>query len=364
MFRGKQSFSFRIAITASITVILCYILISSVFSSIVSKNNVATFGNYPYVLYSQVMGGPGWNQAVQDLGKSADSSTIYKIVFQQFLDHPISFFIATAKAYRDFFIPNHSGILSPLYKLTNFLWMNYILWLAGIGSLFWGLYKAWQNIDSPINSLMIASFIGIFLSIPFLPPIDGGSRVYTTTMPFFFLLMVSVIRSSPARKQNSSDAENNHIFKLVVNTLSIVLVFMTLIFPILVQKIIKADTILPFDCLKKEIPFAVKINPGSFIDLIPNETSSCGFLPNICLSDFETYGKEKNIDAFFQELLNTAKDYGSISRIFIGNNLIDNKEKFFMVNIDQINISAPSFITGCAIKGESRLLLLIQSTVT
>ena len=45
-------------------------------------------------------------------------------------------------------------------------------------------YRQRQN---PIGSLMIAALIGILLSIPFVPPWDGGIRIHAATIPVFSL---------------------------------------------------------------------------------------------------------------------------------------------------------------------------------
>jgi hypothetical protein len=62
------------------------------------------------------------------------------------------------------------------------------LWAALIVLLLRALVLAVRGRRLGQLSLLLAAFAGVVLSVPFLPPMDGGARFYASTMAFFFAL--------------------------------------------------------------------------------------------------------------------------------------------------------------------------------
>src|SRR5678815_3402744 len=58
----------------------------------------------------------------------------------------------------------------------------YMLVLIGLGACAW----KWRD---PVHALVLAAAAGHFASIPFVPPIDAGLRVYAATMPALAVLV-------------------------------------------------------------------------------------------------------------------------------------------------------------------------------
>jgi hypothetical protein len=71
-----------------------------------------------------------------------------------------------------------------VFSFTRYRQFNYCLQALSI----FGLVRL-VKIKEPLNGLMVCFVVGIFLSVPFLPPWDAdGMRVYATTIPFIALL--------------------------------------------------------------------------------------------------------------------------------------------------------------------------------
>ena len=66
--------------------------------------------------------------------------------------------------------------------------MDILLWAFGTLLVILGVIKVIRNINKSTASLLAAGFLGILLSIPFLPPIDSGTRFYASTMPFYYAI--------------------------------------------------------------------------------------------------------------------------------------------------------------------------------
>lgn len=169
--RGKQRFSVRMTVYAIVFIVIGYSLVNSVYSRSLGIPPGYAFGNFSYAIYGQVRGGAGWHRAIEDLG-TRNPSIVYRAALDYFLQHPISLFIGFAKSYWDFFLPGGRSIFPFGNGWQD--WRNIIIWLGIMVSLMGGLVHLLKGIRSNLPSMLTAGFIGILLSIPFLPPIDGG----------------------------------------------------------------------------------------------------------------------------------------------------------------------------------------------
>ena len=188
IFRRKSHFSWRAFAAGVMIILVTFFLANWLYVRMVGVPEGRAFGNFSYSLYGQVQGGAGWHRAIEDLA-TRDPAIIYRAAFQFFLKHPLSLFIGIAKSYRDFFLAGDNSIF-PFDISKQAVWLNYLAWGAAIFLTIRGLIHLFKTFRWNLSLLLLAGFIGIVLSIPFLPPIDGGSRFYAGTAPFFFILPV------------------------------------------------------------------------------------------------------------------------------------------------------------------------------
>ena len=350
IFREQQTFSSKAAVYAFISVMIGYFLFNSIYSHLLSIPSGSTFGNFSYALYGQVRGGTGWHSAIDELG-TRNPSIVYRAALEYFFEHPISLFIGFAKAYRDFFLPGDRGIF-PFWDYARQSWLNLVLWLGTIALLARGLSLSFKGIRSNLSSLLVAVFTGIFLSIPFLPPIDGGARFYASTMPFFFVLPAVAIRQLQLGTNQILQFENDTPAEWMIYRFgSAALLILVVIAPVAIKSLgVPPPLELP-GCPSEQKPFILEFHPGSYLDLVKDGSSICGFIPDVCLDDFEGNNIELTTDDFYQVLLSLVKSDDSNARIIPASDLIENNFHYFYFSYPFLreNMST-NLLSGCAVE--------------
>ncbi|NQU29362.1 MAG: hypothetical protein HQ525_01705 [Anaerolineae bacterium] len=344
VFRGEAPFSWRSFGIISLVVILSYLSVNTLYSRIFVEPGSYTFGNFAYTLYGQIHGGTGWNRAIQDLA-TRDPVIIMDSAIQFFKAHPTSLLIGIAKSYRDFFIRGDMGIFSFFGSKT--IWLDLTLWISSVILLIIGLLRTIKNIKNPISSLILAGFIGIFLSIPFLPPIDGGRRFYASTMPFFFALIALTLSST--KKEEIKVISDKQI---VTAPLAGLIALMTIIMPFFILQFTTTPEIASPSCPVNQVPYAIRLDPNSYLDIAPEQEIHCGNVPYICFDDFSQNSTEKKTNLLYQELVNQARLEEGTLRILVANNLVPRKSlHFFISPADLLTLIPPrTIISGCATK--------------
>jgi hypothetical protein len=348
--RAEKRFSFTAVFISIATVIISLVLVSGVYPRLLGITESAQ-GNFAYTIYGQVRGGIGWLNSVKELNTSRPE-LVYQEAYQYFLRHPLSLLIGAAKSYRDFFSPSYIGIFSSIWRGNN--WLDTGVWFINLLLVAVGLFQSVKHIRTSHASLALAGFAGIFLSIPFLPPIDGGARFYASSMPFFFLVPAFALRTNKQIEM----AE----FAGPLYSFGFLLIFMTVLLPPLTQRIVTLPQFHALDCDNGETSFAIRVSHGSYLDLQPDSGTSCGYVPDICLGDFQANGVERGIDDFFDEVLAIAESSNIPTRFLIGYNLLEDKMYYFAGSPDQLQ---EGLVTGCALEDRTskQKILIVQSVV-
>jgi len=350
IFRGEKRFSMKTAAGAFIVILAGYYLVNAIYARLLGIPPGSAFGNLSYALYGQVRGGTGWHSAIEELG-TRDPDLVYRAALQFFLEHPLSLIIGLAKSYRDFFLLGDRSIL-PFggYSWQN--WPNVVLWMGILILLIRGLVHLVKDVRSNLSSLLIAGFAGIILSIPFLPPIDGGARFHASTMPFFFIIpAVGLSQLTKELEQNFTSTNDLHGELIASRSASIVLIALTLIVPIGVHSLSQKPAYTMPSCPSQQEPFAMAVHQGSYIDLVRDGTAPCGFVPEVCLSDFEKNNTEKAIDDYYQELLLLTKNNDTNVRIIPAIDLVNEEFHYFYISHSKIpGDLSDNLVTGCAVE--------------
>jgi hypothetical protein len=292
-----------------------------------------------------------------------DPEIIMDAAIEFFKAHPLSLLIGTAKAYRDFFLPGDSGIFS-FYDSNK--WIDNALWGINLILLLFALKRAIKNIKKPITSLLLASFIGIFLSIPFLPPIDGGKRFYASTMPLFFAF-IAIALPSIAEEKKAWILDK----KTGVALLSGLLALMTLVpAPILLRLSTPPEIEQP-SCPADQVPYALRVDPNFSINLVSSQERLGNELSSLYIDDFAKNGTQRSVDPFFAEMVKQTEIQEGRTRIFTANNLVINGRFHFFVSPAELLEKVPprTVVSGCAtelvlIKMKSRPTLYLIESMT
>ena len=230
------------------------------------------------------------------------------------------------------------------------LW-NYLIWMTGLGSTVVGIVKSVRKISQPAYSFFVAVFIGFLFSIPFLPPIDGGIRIYASTMPLFFGL-VAMAWGKFGSFQMPWGSEG--IVLRFAGILSTLIIILAAIVPIFIQRLSTAPSFEIPSCSEDQVPYVVEIHKGSFVDILPDNETSCGRALQVCASDFQDSSIEMLADAsdaqVYQVILDSGITAGDGIRVFEGNDLVSETSYLFIGSISDFQrTSDHNLIAGCGI---------------
>ncbi len=337
-FRQGMRYSWKHAGLAALTVAATYLVVNTLFRTLIVEPGGFPFGNFSFTIYGQVVGGAGYHKAFEDLSVR-NPALILRAAERFFLAHPGSFFIGAAKAYRDFFSPQ-LGVLSFDSGVPGLA-----VWFAASVLLLAGLYLSARRISTPESSMLLAGFLGIFLSVPFLPPIDGGIRIYASTMPFVYALpAVAAARWLPGKQPDEMDGG----VILPAWMLSVVVMLLTVIAPVLILHLTSKIVAAAQSCAAGQVPYATLFSAGSYVDLVPDQAGACGRVPEVCLRDFGGYSRSNDpSDAAVYEVLITRAQL-SAARVFAADDLISGRPHLFVGARDDLKVDNNSVITGCA----------------
>jgi hypothetical protein len=341
LFRGQKRFSFWAAGVSALASVAAFAVMNVLYPRLVVEPGGVTFGNFAYALYGQVHGGTGWNYAIKVM-ETHEPGPILQAALQFFLKHPLSFFIGTAKAYRDFFFSDF-GLFEFMTNSREGL-VDAVLWFAKLLLLGLGIFQAgrrWRN--SPVHALLLAGLAGVILSIPFMPPIDGGSRFYASSVAFLFALAIMGIPTRPAERPTITVRSVSPLAGL-----SILVVLCALILPITLANLNRQPAQFSVPACPDDFePFMAQVSRGSYIDLV--QAGDCGLAPAICLSDFIENGTEPTTDDFYQELISQASMHEDAMRVALVVNWLNKKHYYLLGSPAQLDIyETRQVFTGCA----------------
>jgi len=205
LLRGARRFSLRSALICLAGVVLLYLLMNQLYSALLDVRLVDQWDNFAYALYGQVHGGTGWHSAIADLN-STQTSVVAAAAWHYFLAHPLDLLVGIARSYRDFFWAGDLMIF-PFGSAREPEWTTYVLWAVATVLLLWGLIQAWRHASAPRAALLLTAFAGILLSIPFLPPVDGGARFQAASISFLFAIPALALATPAAWKESAAVSE-------------------------------------------------------------------------------------------------------------------------------------------------------------
>ena len=359
MFRDTKRFSLLAVIVILAVLAAGYFVVNTAYPRLVGVPEGSSFSNFAYTLYGQVRGGAGWHSAIDELG-TRDPSRVYQAAWAAFLATPSDFIKGVVQAYADFFLPGGGSIF--VFGTKDHLYeLDLVLWGLTIVILLRGLYRLVFKLRSDVSMMLLAGFVGVFLSIPFLPPIDGGMRFYASTMPFFFALLAVGASRFTDCDGGLAPARNELFFLRFV---SISLLVLTVLLPPVTLRATSRPTLDEPICSPDQRPFVIDINPGSYIDLVKNENISCGLAPQICFEDFLNHNTEMYIDDFYQTLDALAASSQMDMRVIPTINLLDGYFQYFITSDSRVlDGLSHELLAGCAtrIQTENQRIFVVES---
>jgi hypothetical protein len=348
IFRGGRRYSVKAAILSAVGIALLYLLVNQAFSTLLRVDVANQWGSFAYAIYGQVHGGSGWHSAIDELN-TTQASVVAAAAWRDFLAKPLSLLIGIAKSYRDFFLPGDLTIF-PLGSARESAWIAYVLWAGVMLLLLRGLIGLLKAVRQPGASLLLACFAGIVLSIPFLPPVDGGARFHASTVGFLFVLPAAAfsIRGGLLQPDSESKSQTQDSASLASYGAVILLVLATII-PVAISRISKPESGAAPACAPGQSAFVIRTWPVSYMDVVPDAAGECGLAPRICLSDFEKNATDIANDDLVQAMLMQAQISAGGIRVTSTMNLPELRFGYFMSPIEGAPQAAAGRLrSGCA----------------
>ena len=270
-FRGKRRFSLAVVALNTAAVALGFLLNMLVFKLVADPGGMV-FSNFSYTLYGVVAGGKGWMQILIDhpelaqLDDVARSAQTYALVFETWKAHPFNIVIGALKNWYDYLLPGGSGAFGFVRGSEAQNWVNYAVRI--LLSLFavLGLVKAWRKRREEPFTMMLWAAVGIFLSVPFVPPTDANQmRVYAATVTFLITFSVIGVHTAsgwflkkPQEKLEKTDGKPAMVFGLTLAAAAICGV-------LLVKGFAKPEELPLADCPLGQTQFLTRFTPGSLV---------------------------------------------------------------------------------------------------
>lgn len=212
-FRGKRIFSIPAFGFSILAVTLGFGLNMLVFKLVADPGGMV-FSNFSYTLYGVVAGGKGWMQILIDhpelaqLDDVSRSAQTYALVFDAWKAHPLYIVIGAFKNWFDYLMPRGAGAFGFIRGNEAVSWVNYTFRI--ILSVFagWGIITAWKQRKREPYTLLLWAAVGIFLSVPFVPPNDSNQmRVYAATVVILIAFSVLGLKSFLGLMRNKQKEE-------------------------------------------------------------------------------------------------------------------------------------------------------------
>jgi hypothetical protein len=250
----------------------------------------AAFSNFSQSLYGLVVGGKGWNQVLQDHPGATEGAQIYSLAWQAFRAHPMGIIEGSLKMWGAYLRPLgpyhvfgfvHDGTYRPWLQIVCYM-------LAAIG--FWSALRNWRE---PPYTLGIAAALGHLASIPFVPPIDAGLRVYAATLPIVAIFVsvgaVELMRGVQhrARVPGQSARADGHGEPVSIDPgrgvalTGVAVAALLLLAPLVVLHAGRAPAVSASPCPEHETGVVVRLSRGSFLRITDDRTAFRGTGPRV-----------------------------------------------------------------------------------
>lgn len=331
---------------------------------LVAQPDAMLFSNFADTLYGTVVGGKGWETAgrshpeIDLLTPDQRANAIYRMAWEEFNREPSLLIVGIFKSWGDLFYISGNSLFGFINgDRQNEMKTSVIIGCLGLYLLCLpGFYHLIRKRHEPLMGLLIAGWLGIFLSVPFAPPNDADRmRAYSATLPFIAILpalgpetIFGWIKIKNTPDEPAIRGKQNWLNTPMLTDLVFILLLAAggLFLKTNAPGMEKAD----FTCEAGEEPIISTIANGSYIHAVKNESETENWLPEL---------KESRYIAGLHGLsLAFAKDIETISlpyRISAGINLIDFNPVYLVIP-DHVSGFEAGKLKMCARPSDSTLL--------
>ena len=292
--RGEQKYNWKAFIVTGVAAGLGFAFNSLIYYFLAGSNS-APMANFSYTIYGLVVGGKGWKQYIVDhpdvqmLVEPFYSRAIYRYAWEAFLSNPFATVLGAFRYWGAFFSLEWYGMfgyIEGVSRLENLIGRGIMALLS-----FGGFAFILKEFRKPVLSMMLAGWIGIILSVPFVPPLDAEIRTYAAAIPWFISLgmlglvgSIAVIKKTPLL---SFTTKNNSHFSFGLWATALSLVVLIVFAPLLVH-FVKIPIEIPqkTTCSSGEDIVITTVHRGSYVNIREDVALTQTMIPDIRVSDF------------------------------------------------------------------------------
>ena len=347
-FRGSVRFSQRFLIGGASAVLLGFIINSILLKILGSPDGVA-FSNFSYTLYGLIVGG-NWTQVLTDhpelngVSEPELSQRIYALAFEALRANPLGLVHGSLRAWKIFLFEDY------VFSFITNLKFNFFLQIL---SLF-ALVDCYRQRQEPTASLILVATLGILASVPFVPPWDADTmRAYAATLPVIAILPALGLEfiSKKMEWHPLVQVPTQENFSQILIGFSILLAIFVFLAPITTKVFSHAPQLADVQCKDGTNPVYLRIPPGSFINLVADNSIQQTHLPQVRINDFRNgMGTDfRGLYPDFSKELSVLSPSTTIMNTFNLRNL----EQGILLIADSTKMLPKSGFVGACQKGET-----------
>lgn len=282
----------------SASAVLMGFALNLVLTRLVAITSGVPFANFSYTLYGLASGGKSWayvfeaHPEVLAIQEPEQSKRIYQLAFDLIRANPMQAVQGVLFNWKMLFSDSWYNIYAYVggenWQLTVMTrWGMYILSIVGIFAWF-------RNRNDPIQSLVMASVIGVFISVPFLPPTDAyRMRPYAASIVIFAALpamgmyyILSQAKKIPPLRADKFLDKNDIPQTASMLAYAFVLIPVILIVPVIIKSTAKPQSIQTIPCEGGLTPIVVRFDEGTHVNLKKQNDLFLDWMPNFHIGTF------------------------------------------------------------------------------
>ncbi len=292
---SSQKFSWVSFASGATAVILGFVVNMIMFRLLASPSGVP-FANFSYSLYGLASGGESWiyvfesHPYLYQLQEPYQSREIYRMAFDLILHQPALLIKGALYNWSMLFSNSWYGayysFVSGENQIVGIIAQWSLFLLCALGFVRWA-----RKPDDTLNGLVCVAAVGVFISVPFLPPTDAyRMRPYATSMIVFGLLPAMGLRFGmeilKVHLGEKESADNAHLPSLAF--LATLLVFSSTLGPVLIKNFGRLPQFQQVSCENNMDLISMRFDPGTYFNVVRQKAPGLDWMPDFHIGRFKS----------------------------------------------------------------------------
>lgn len=296
--RANKPLSTKMILMGGFAVTLGFVL-NIALTHLVATSDGIPFANFSYTLYGLAAGGKSWTYVFYThpeillLEEPEHSRRVYQLAWELIRDQPVLLMEGALFSWKMLFsnswynIYAYVGGENPVISLISRIGLYFLAII--------GFFVCINKIKNPVESLTLLYFIGVFISVPFLPPTDAhrmrayaSSIVVLATLPALgFHYILSKIQKNETETPSSTNAPIYSLITYFNVTIILVVIFGPLIIRFTAKPAIPDISNTISMCTKPYDTVLIQMDSGNMIHIERQEMVFIDGLPNYHIGRFK-----------------------------------------------------------------------------